>query len=106
MTTPAATKDIMELIDREADLLNRGRSEKSVEGNSFPPPFPPLFPHPLLPLSSSLSPLPLSLSLRHPKIGTALRQRISNLFLKFIETPAFNPEAASLKANKSKKVST
>eukprot|EP00026_Physarum_polycephalum_P009726 Phypoly_transcript_09860.p1 GENE.Phypoly_transcript_09860~~Phypoly_transcript_09860.p1 ORF type:complete len:436 (+),score=95.01 Phypoly_transcript_09860:40-1308(+) len=61
------TKDIIELIDREADLLNRGRSEKSVE---------------------------------------ALRQRISNMFLRFIETPDFNPEAANLKTNKIKKVST
>mmetsp|Transcript_15528 Transcript_15528/g.19878 ORF Transcript_15528/g.19878 Transcript_15528/m.19878 type:complete len:477 (-) Transcript_15528:95-1525(-) len=49
------TRDIVELIDREADLLNRGRSEKSLEG---------------------------------------LRQRITNLFLRFIETPEFNPEAA------------
>jgi len=48
------TRDIVELIDREADLLNRGRSEKSLEG---------------------------------------LRQRITNLFLRFIETPEFNPEA-------------
>jgi len=48
------TRDIVELIDREADLLNRGRSEKSLDG---------------------------------------LRQRITNLFLRFIETPEFNPEA-------------
>jgi len=52
------TRDLIELIDREADLLNRGRSEKSVEG---------------------------------------LRQRILSLFLQFIETPEFNPEAAKLK---------
>ena len=49
------TREIVELIDREADLLNRGRSEKSMEG---------------------------------------LRLRISRLFLQFIETPEFNPEAA------------
>lgn len=48
------TRDIVDLIDREADLLNRGRSEKSLEG---------------------------------------LRKRISNLFLQFVETPEFNPEA-------------
>ena len=40
------TQDIIELIDREADLLQRGRSEKSVK---------------------------------------ALRQRLNNLFLQFIE---------------------
>merc|ERR1719420_1494857 len=49
------TREIVDLIDREADMLNRGRSEKSLEG---------------------------------------LRMRLSNLFLQFIETPEFNPEAA------------
>ena len=48
------TREIVELIDREADLLNRGRNPKSLDG---------------------------------------LRRRISNLFLAFIETPEFNPEA-------------
>ncbi|GLC44145.1 Protein phosphatase 1G [Pleodorina starrii] len=49
------TREIVDLIDREADLLNRGRSPKVLEG---------------------------------------LRKRISSLFLAFIETPEFNPEAA------------
>ena len=49
------TREIVDLIDREADLLNRGRSEASLEG---------------------------------------LRKRLCNLFLQFIETPEFNPEAA------------
>lgn len=44
-------------IDREADLLNRGRSAKSVQG---------------------------------------LRKRTAALFLAFVETPEFNPQAASL----------
>merc|ERR1719393_126087 len=48
------TRDIVELIDREADMLNRGRSETSLQG---------------------------------------LRKRLGNLFLQFIETPEFNPEA-------------
>lgn len=48
------TRDIVELIDREADMLNRGRSEASLQG---------------------------------------LRSRLANLFLQFIETPEFNPEA-------------
>merc|ERR1712054_742215 len=48
------TREIVDLIDREADLLNRGRNEKSLDG---------------------------------------LRKRIANLFLQFIETPEFNPEA-------------
>lgn len=48
------TRDIVELIDREADMLNRGRSESSLHG---------------------------------------LRRRAANLFLQFIETPEFNPEA-------------
>merc|ERR1719240_1955376 len=43
-----------ELVDREADMLNRGRPEKSFKG---------------------------------------CRQRLANLFLQFIETPEFNPEA-------------
>ncbi|CAD8114686.1 unnamed protein product [Paramecium primaurelia] len=49
------TREIVDLIDREADMLNRGRPEPSLEG---------------------------------------LRQRLQNLFLQFIETPEFNPEAA------------
>lgn len=49
------TREIVDLIDREADLLNRGRNAKVLEG---------------------------------------LRKRISSLFLSFIETPEFNPEAA------------
>lgn len=49
------TREIVDLIDREADMLNRGRSEASLEG---------------------------------------LRKRLANLFLQFIETPEFNPEAA------------
>ncbi|KAI9355623.1 hypothetical protein DFJ73DRAFT_824423 [Zopfochytrium polystomum] len=49
------TREIVELIDREGDLVSRGRDPKSLEG---------------------------------------LRKRISNLFLHFIETPEFNPEAA------------
>ena len=49
------TRDIVELIDREADMLNRGRSEASLTG---------------------------------------LRKRLANLYLQFIETPEFNPEAA------------
>lgn len=57
------TREIVELIDREADMLNRGRPEKSLDG---------LF--------------------RLKLVG--LRQRLCNLFLQFIETPEFNPEAA------------
>mmetsp|Transcript_66368 Transcript_66368/g.154221 ORF Transcript_66368/g.154221 Transcript_66368/m.154221 type:complete len:555 (+) Transcript_66368:68-1732(+) len=48
------TREIVDLIDREADMLNRGRPEKSFQG---------------------------------------LRRRLANLFLQFIETPEFNPEA-------------
>ncbi|KAF4315652.1 hypothetical protein JM18_008933 [Phytophthora kernoviae] len=54
----ALTRELVELIDREADMLSRGRKEKSLEG---------------------------------------LRKRLINLFLQFIETPEFNPEAAALK---------
>lgn len=49
------SRDVVELIDREADMLNRGRGEASLSG---------------------------------------LRKRLANLFLQFIETPEFNPEAA------------
>eukprot|EP00982_Pelagococcus_subviridis_P008336 30834-Pelagococcus_subviridis.AAC.5 len=49
------TREIVELIDREADLIDRGRDVKTMGG---------------------------------------LRRRLSNLFLQFIETPEFNPEAA------------
>ncbi|CAM6099145.1 unnamed protein product [Calypogeia fissa] len=50
------TREILELIEREADLMMRGRPSKSLSG---------------------------------------LRLRILNLFLQFVETPEFNPEAAS-----------
>jgi len=49
------TREIVQLIDREAELLNRGRSERTMTG---------------------------------------LRKRTGNLFLQFVETPEFNPEAA------------
>jgi hypothetical protein len=48
------TRDIVELIDREADLLNRGRKDATLQ---------------------------------------QLRTRTANLFLQFIDTPEFNPEA-------------
>jgi len=48
------TRELVDLIDREADMLNRGRPERSFTG---------------------------------------LRKRTANLFLQFIETPEFNPEA-------------
>ncbi|ORX54713.1 hypothetical protein BCR36DRAFT_581599, partial [Piromyces finnis] len=51
----ALSREIIKLIDREGDLISRGREPKSLEG---------------------------------------LRKRISNLFLQFIKTPEFNPEAA------------
>lgn len=50
----ALTHEVVELIDREADMLNRGRKEKSLQG---------------------------------------LRKRLANLFLQFVNTPEFNPEA-------------
>ncbi|KAJ1452513.1 hypothetical protein M885DRAFT_526877 [Pelagophyceae sp. CCMP2097] len=50
----ALTRDIVDLADREADLLNRGRGWESLDG---------------------------------------LRTRLGNLFLQFVETPDFNPEA-------------
>lgn len=51
------TQEIVELIDREADLLMRGVKDSNLEG---------------------------------------LRQRISTLFLQYIKTPLFNPEASRL----------
>ena len=51
------TQEIIELIDREADLLMRGVKESNLDG---------------------------------------LRKRISTLFLQYIKTPTFNPEAARL----------
>jgi len=49
------TREIVELIDREVDLLGRGRPTKSLR---------------------------------------SLRKRVLNLFLQFVKTPEFNPEAA------------
>lgn len=48
-------QEIISLIERESDMLQRGRPDSSLEG---------------------------------------LRQRLNNLYLNFIETPTFNPEAA------------
>jgi hypothetical protein len=55
------TGEIMELVDREADLLNRGRAPKSME---------------------------------------SLRIRLSNLFLRFLENPVYNPRAAEFSVEK------
>lgn len=52
------TDDILELIQREQDLLRRGRSEQSLSG---------------------------------------LRKRLSHLFLRFLDTPQFNPEASNFR---------
>merc|ERR1711861_122263 len=49
------TREIVDLVDRESDLIRRDRTDKSLEG---------------------------------------LHKRLRNLFLQFIETPEFNPEAA------------
>ncbi|KAG5189114.1 IQ calmodulin-binding motif family protein, partial [Tribonema minus] len=49
------TRELVELLDREADLLSRGRAARSMAG---------------------------------------LRLRACGLFLRFIETPDFNPEAS------------
>ncbi|XP_066525316.1 IQ motif and ubiquitin-like domain-containing protein isoform X2 [Hoplias malabaricus] len=51
------TQQIVQLIDREADLLMRGVKDSNLEG---------------------------------------LRKRISTLFLQYIKTPAFNPQAAKM----------
>lgn len=48
------TREIVDLIDREADTLHRGRPQNTLKG---------------------------------------LRQRLANLFLQFVRTPQFNPEA-------------
>jgi hypothetical protein len=66
-------KEIMDLVDREADLLNRGRY---------------VFPL-ILPSHPSLTPID-----RSHKSMESLRKRISTLFLQFIENPIFNPRAA------------
>jgi hypothetical protein len=50
------TRDILDLVAREEDLLRRGRPSKSFQG---------------------------------------LRKRLANLFLQFVETPEFNPEAGN-----------
>jgi hypothetical protein len=50
-------KNVEVQVDREADLLNRGRSVRTIQG---------------------------------------LRRRISSLFLMFVETPEFNPEASAI----------
>lgn len=49
------TRDVVDLIDREGDLISRGRGASMLDG---------------------------------------LRRRIGNLFLQFVRTPEFNPEAA------------
>ena len=65
----ALTREIVDLIDREADMLNRGRAEKSLEG---------IYIYIYIYIYAYLG----------------LRKRLCNLFLHFIEHPGFNPEAA------------
>ncbi len=63
------TREIVDLIDREADMLSRGRGETSLEGK-------------ILILKFFIY------------LCQGLRKRLCNLFLQFIEKPEFNPEAA------------
>lgn len=74
------TREIVDLIDREGDLISRGRSEKSLEGWL-------LFNRKSRDDHLTLQPFCI--------MPLGLRKRISGLFLQFIQTPEFNPEMAS-----------
>lgn len=76
------TQEITELVDREAELMQRGMKEASLKGQTLTP----FLPSPVPPVVTCASPC-------FPRAG--LRKRISTLFLQYIKTPLFNPAAAS-----------
>ena len=76
------TRDIMELLDREEDLIKRGVRPENLDG-VFVCPFLWLFYFSQY-FASSLPPSPIK----------GLRKRTLNLFLLFCETPQYNPQAA------------
>jgi len=107
------TKEIVQLIDREADLLNRwvesgggvregggGRDTATLkaplhaQSATIDPAGPPN------PGRSKTSLCPNSIPLvrrgRNPGVMAGLRRRLASLFLEFCRTPAFNPAAAAL----------
>lgn len=65
-------QEIISLIERESDMLQRGRPESSLEGNCR--------------LKNNFFIYIFTFIL-------GLRQRLNNLYLSFIEVPKFNPEA-------------
>ena len=102
----AGAKELMQLIDREVDLLNRWASWPWHACNSQAARQPPA-----LPLGLLVSAAPSTLLLhalhgaglaarrgRSPAGMEGLRQRISNCFLELLKAPSFNPEAAVLGA--------
>ena len=84
------TREITELVDREAELMQRGMKEASLKGETSPPPL----------LLSLLTPALLSLHFYQYTCvltcsSAGLRKRTNTLFLQYIKTPLFNPAAAS-----------
>lgn len=67
------TREIVELVDREADLLVRGLKVESLRGKNI---------------------LQISETAVTVILCSGLRKRISSLFMQYCKTPLFNPEAA------------
>jgi hypothetical protein len=93
------TRELVELIDREADLLNRraARAGPAQSTCARGPPRPPARGPGCLPACLTLPTLRNHRRGRSPAVMEGLRRRISGLFLSFVEDPAFNSEAARLK---------
>ena len=94
------TRELCELLEREADLLNRGRPEKSMEG-AWACEFvyrgsrrgrDRVHTDALEGCCVTVTAWCLCLCCR--AASTGLRKRIYDMFLQFVETPEFNPEAA------------
>ena len=70
-------REILELIQREAELIGRGARDTVLHGT-----------RPCCGGPGALR--------AHPRRAAGLRRRLLNLFLQFAETPKYNPEAARL----------
>lgn len=103
------SRDIVELIQREEDLIRRGRKAASLRGE-----FRDCFERSNIVFVCKFAKpkncieycwvqwtryfINASLSFRIfciTALPTGLRKRLSNLFLEFVKTPQFNPEAAN-----------
>lgn len=97
------TQEIVELVDREADLLNRYSTYSATDRppNNYPPNnYPPTNYPPNNYPPNNLSTYSSDHRGRAVKSMESLRLRIHHLFLRFLENPEYNPRAVEFLVEK------